>query len=50
MRQIFTKANVMEHDEIKRLRQISISSRKLVSDVGNKKKRELVMSSLSSSR
>ena len=50
MRQIFTKANVMEHDETKRLKQILTSLGKLVSYLGNKEKGKLVMSSLSSSR
>ena len=50
MKKIFTKTNNMEHDETKRLKQILASSGKLASDLVNKKKGELVMSSLSSSR
>jgi len=40
----------MENDETKRLKQILTSLGKLVRDLGNKKKGELVMSSLSSSK
>jgi len=40
----------MEHDETKRPKQILTSLGKLVSDLGKKRKGELVMSILSSSR
>jgi len=46
----FAKTNVMEHDEVKRLKKILTSLGKLVMDLGDKEKGDLVMSILSSSK